>query len=318
MKPVHRILLSLVIAGISCQVFYLFAIREFNKSHEEQLTEVLTHDTPFDCLLLGSSSIHYFVNPSIFRNVSGLNGYNCGVDAACLPEFSMLLDAYLLRHPSPRYLILTLDLGSFDLTRKIANPALYLPYFSNPIIASNLRKNAPRYELYRYIPFLLFSEKDFPLLAIAVQDLSAHTGMRKGAFQYQGYSSNFVLHLTDKDTLAVLHPEILDKEATSFLETIIKTCELKHITLILTTAPEYNQNYQRHVSNSAQIFGEMSRVASEHAIELWREDTLSICKFKECFFNPEHLNTVGAVLYSKIIGEQMNDFRRRKEKVSSR
>jgi hypothetical protein len=311
MKPVKRLVWSVAISAALCQALYLIAIKGFNEYSvhtKEKLTELFLKKDSFDCLLMGSSSTHYFVNPRIIDSICGLVSYNSGMDGINVIEANMLLDAFLINHPPPRYLVLTLDLSSFNLKRRIAYPEVYLPYLNNPAISKGLEQTGHSHWQYRYFPFLLFTEYDFSLRANALKGFAGETELSDGAFQYKGYKSNSNLAMSEKDTLVNFHSLPIEPEAISCIKNLFHTCHSNHITLILTTAPEYKQNYQRHVTNSAEIFETISRLASENSLFLLREDTLAMCLQKAYFKNTEHVNTAGATVFSRILGNQLKAY----------
>ncbi len=305
MKPFYRIILSLLLACIICQLAFLIASREAGKCEHEKMDELFVRPTAYNCLLLGSSSIHYFINPAIFDRVTGLHSINSGIDGANLFEVNMILNAYLLVHPAPEYIVLTLDLGSFNLGQKIKTSMPYRPYLSNTILEKTLEKAAPIPWRFRLLPFLHFTDDEYPILADALKGLLENQQKLGHEFQYKGYSTNTLLEMSNADTITRFMSQPVDEEGVQLLEHIIDLCNSKNIKLLLTSAPEYNKNYQRHVLDSKEIFKKITHIASTRQLDFVREDTLRLCEHREFFRNTEHLNTSGAAYYSIIIGNQV-------------
>ncbi len=83
--------------------------RKFNM----KFTELFEGHTNHDVLFLGSSRVYYLINPKIIDSVCGVDSYNAGIDGGNLFEFKTSFDAYLQNHPSPRLVVLNIDLHSF-------------------------------------------------------------------------------------------------------------------------------------------------------------------------------------------------------------
>ena len=119
--PIKRILVSCILAYIICLLSFLIIKKEidrYKKHTTSRLTEIFCNKTNYDVLFLGSSRTHLIINPAIIDSICKVNSYNAGMEGANLYEFDMVLKAYLENHPSPQWLVLTIDLHSFTTLRK--------------------------------------------------------------------------------------------------------------------------------------------------------------------------------------------------------
>ena len=134
MKPITQILTSVVFTFLLSLGAYIIIDQGLNKFYihkEERLNEIFKNDTNHDILFIGSSRTHTTINPKIVDSICNSNSYNAGVEGGNLLEFKMTWDAYLENHPAPRVLVLTLDINSFDLSRKFFNYTQYFSYLNN-------------------------------------------------------------------------------------------------------------------------------------------------------------------------------------------
>ena len=308
MKPIKRILIAVILAGLFCQLFFLVFSKEINKyqvHNTERLTELLLQHTYYDMIFVGSSRTHYSVNPQIIDSICSLKSYNAGLDGGNLYEFEMILKAYLANHPSPKYLVLTIDLHSFSQASKMFNYPVYFPYTSNKIINTYLTENHHLNIYKKVFPFLKIIDFDDNTKDHFVEGIFGKTELGSDGFQFKGYLSNTSNCI---DVKAVVSPQqnlIITNDRKQCLERIISLCHQLNIKLIFTYAPEYNREDQQIVKNSNEIFSLIDSFAKKNNIQFLRDDHLAICSNHLLFVDILHLNKEGARQYSIILAKEL-------------
>ncbi len=309
MKALAKIIISLAISLTICQVFFIIlstGLRKFNIHKTERLTELFLGSTKYDILFLGSSRTHTNIDPQIIDSICHSNSYNAGIEGGNLYEFNMTLNAYLLNHPSPGYLILTIDLTSFELQKKLYNYVQYLPFVQNKIIEKTLIENRYYNTLYKILPFLEFTYYDDYTRINCLKGFTNENEIPKGDFQYKGYLSNTNNTILSEDTTKYFSTIEISPNGIDLLENIVKTCKSKQIKLIFTYAPEYKKGHQKHTVNSKEVFDVIKKNARKNNILFWEHDNLEICLNPHFFANIGHLNKEGAEIYSRILGNELN------------
>ncbi len=310
MKPIPRILLILLLAFILCEVSFKFmekGLLKYNNHSTVRLTEILEKNTYYDIVFIGSSRTHTTINPKFIDSICEVSSYNAGIDGGNLFEFKMTYEAFLQNHPSPKLLVLTLDLSSFNLQRKFFNYTQYFPFLNNEIIDSALSNNGHNTRLQKIFPFLGITDFDDYSRGNAIKGLisKGQTQIAEGEFQYKGYLSNTQKFISPKDTPTTVTAIEVDQNAVKDLEDILKICERNNTELIFTYAPEYNFELQKHTSNSKEILEMISEIANKNNIEYLRHDSLEICQNLKLFANVGHVNTKGSEEYSKILAKKL-------------
>jgi hypothetical protein len=310
MKPITRLAIVLCVTIAICQVTYTImskGLRKYNIHTTQRLTELFERNTNYNLLFIGSSRTHSNINPFMVDSICNMNSYNAGVEGGNLLEFKMTFDAYLENHPAPELLVLTLDLSSFDLSRKFFNYTQYFPFINNRIIDSTLSKNGHNTWPIKIAPFLEFIDYDDFLKGNALKGITGAGGneIPPGDFQYKGYLSNTNHAIIVSDTIQKVSTLSISDTAINYLNQIIKKCKEKQIKTIFTYAPEYQKELQKHISNATEIFTLISKIANDNGIPYLRDDSLAICKDSKLFVNPGHLNTNGAAQYSSILGKKI-------------
>lgn len=272
-----------------------------------RIQEIFNDTTSYDILYIGSSRTHTTIFPSVVDSITGLSGYNAGVEGGNFFEFKLTLDGYLAKHPSPKFGVLTIDCESFNLDKKIFFPVQYFQVLQNPAIRKTF-KDLKEYKLFfiEQLSFLRLIYYDDYIKNLAVQGLLGQNELSHGnSFQNKGYLSN---GYTCTDTLTKYKTQKikLSKEGLEKMQAIIDTCKAKNIRVFLTYAPEYNFRYQSSFSNFDELVRIINDVAIKNNILFYRDDSLELCKNPCYFTNYGHVNTYGAIEYSKILGQRIS------------
>jgi hypothetical protein len=280
--------------------------QEKYRSHEfGRMKEIFEEPSEYDVLFIGSSRMHTTVYPYIVDSITGLKSFNAGVDGGNLFEFKMILEGYLLHHPPPRFLFISLDGQSFDFRKRIFFPLQYFPYTNNQAI-----KRAFGYaEDYKEV----FITKMSFLRIIYYDDYSKMLGLKgwmgenqlkeENAFENKGFLSNGD-NCVDSFKKYETSIQQIDKDAVDYFKEVISIARNHNIRLCLVYAPEYNFRYQALVRNFNEVIKTIND--SKGKLPFYRDDSLDLCR-NPCYFkNYGHVNIPGAVEYSKILGRRID------------
>jgi len=307
MKPSYRILWSIVAAAIICQLLFLgisSRLEKFQNHTTEKLTELFEKDTDFDVLFLGSSKTHANIHPGVIDSLCGTNSYNAGIDGISLFEYKIILEAYLVNHPPPDFLCISLDLHSFHGGRNLFNPTLYLPYTSNKIIDTTLTGAGFPILLSRFFPFLNlpFYTDDDKVVSV-IKSFRGKNEVPAGEFQYKGYLSNSDIVMDERTTIE--ESQEFTPQGRVLFDEILNICRKHSVRPVLIYSPEYQQGIIKHTRNAGRILDSIYHIASARKIPFFRNDTLSFCNETRYFRNTGHLNKKGALVYSVILAGQL-------------
>jgi hypothetical protein len=287
-------------------MFVRTGLHKYNNHSTARLTEILENTTYYDILFIGSSRTHTTINPRIIDSICKVSSYNAGIEGGNLFEFKMTYNAFLQNHPSPKLLILTIDLSSFNLQKKFFNYTQYFPFLNNRVIDSSLSNNGHNTMTQKIVPFLSIVDFDDYSRSNAIKGLTGEGAqIAEGEFQYKGYLSNTNNFISSIKTSRAVSQIAVGEDAINDLRDILEICKKNNTRLIFTYAPEFNFELQKQTSNSKQILAMISRIAKENNIEYMRGDSLGICSDPKLFVNFGHLNTKGAAEYSGILAKDL-------------
>ncbi len=91
------------------------------------------------------------------------------------------------------------------------------------------------------------------------------------------------------------------------IEELIRVCKENGIPLIFTYSPEYSE-MQGLTNNRAEIFGRFHDLANRSNIPFWDYSDWKYASNQDFFQNSQHLNDVGAEVFSKDVANQLKAF----------
>jgi hypothetical protein len=294
--------------------FTLFTVgyKKYYGTQLSRLNEIFMGTTHYDVLFVGSSRTHTSIHPAIVDSITNRSSFNAGVEGGNLLEFLLTFKGYLVHHPPPRLLVLTIDVNSFNLDRKFFNYSEYYNVLENSIVDSFLSANGystfvpKHFPPYRLINFDEITKRNVFRGFRGAQELE------KDQVSYKGFLSNHYGCVDSAATYPVQTVKIND-DAVKYFTEIIDECRTRNIEVMLTYAPEYRFKLQRSFSNPNLTFILIDSLSKKYSVPFYRDDSLPLCNI-ECFFsNYGHLNRPGAIAYSAILGKRIRDMNVLKE-----
>jgi hypothetical protein len=312
MKPVYRILISVIVALLICQAVYWFmsrGLRRFQVYQTPHLQEIFVNKTPCDILFLGSSRVAGGIQPRIIDSITGLSSYNAGINGANVLECAVALKGWLAVHPPPKVVVLNIDYIHFDLRRKFFNYVQYYEVLQNKVVDSALRANKYPTFFAKAIPLFRITAYDDFTKANCIKGWRGQTEIPAGDYQYKGFLSNtdFVIEadsLLYLDTLQrYISPGSLD-----LLDDMVQTCRQRGIRLVLLHSPIYKQLLFTSIHIYPRVLAIGDSTARRNGLPCWRHDVLPLCSNPALFANAGHLNKQGALAYSTELAMQLKNY----------
>lgn len=312
MKPLSRILITIVLSIILCYVSFFGFLKILSKyeiHNTARLTEILEKNTAFDVLFVGSSRTHFSINPQIIDTISKVNSFNAGIEGGDLYEFEMIINAYLEHHQAPKCIVLNFDMHSFNGEVKMYNYPVYYPFYrNNTVIKKYLKQNNYLTTIKEVLPFLQISDFDDNSKGYIIKGLMGKNEILPNDFQYKGFVSNTDVKISsDIHSLSKITLEI-SNEKLKCLDNLILLCKKNGIHLIFTYGPEYKKMYQNSVNNKIQILSIIESASKKNNITFLREDNLEFCNNPNYFANITHLNKSGAEVYSLDFAKRLKQY----------
>lgn len=307
-----KILLTLVISLLFISAFYLLIDKGQKKFHSHKygrVREIFQDTARYDILFLGSSRTHGGIYPRIIDSVTGKKSYNGGVEGGNLYEFKLTLDGYLFHHPAPQLVVLNIDPPSFDLERKMFFPLQYFEELRNPALEQAFKSNKQfKFHIIRYVPFMRLMYFDDYSKSMALRGLMGSSELTQfgNAIEDNGFLSLGNSILDTSSSIPFQKSDLkIEQSGLNALSAIIDTCKSRNIRIVFGYAPEYNFTWEKSFNNFSVFLQTIDSFKRMHHIPFYRDDSLSICRDPKNFAGYAHVNTSGAIQYSRILGERL-------------
>lgn len=309
-KKITAIAVIALVAVVVISGFIKKGYKNYFQHKAGRVREIFLNNGAYDVLYLGSSRMHNAVNPRITDSVTGLRSYNAGVEGGNMFEFKMTFEGYLVNHPPPSVMLLSIDAKSFDIKKDIFFPPQYFECLDNPVVYSGMdRQKDYNTFLIRHLPFSgIIYYDDFTKIKAASGLFGENEMKQLHSFEYNGFLSNGNECIDTSAELKQAYTSFLfQKDAINWLQQIINRCKEEKIHLLITFSPEYRYISRQSVKNFPAFSKLLDSVSFANRLHVYRDDSLELCRNPCNFANPTHLNTQGAAVYSAVIAQRIRN-----------
>ncbi|GAA4452870.1 hypothetical protein [Rurimicrobium arvi] len=298
-----RFLINLLLSVLPVAVFALWLdwrvvkdLRHSNHGDYGVWNDLYSGRANKDLLIYGSSRAWVHIDPVVLEDSVRMSVYNLGVDGYNF-DMSSLRHDIIMRGVPPKVIVYALDGSTLFKRKDLYNQAQFLPYLDDDA----LEKRISGYEGYSAwdarLPFVKFIGQYRVLFRWFNGDFSAGVP----ADRYRGFKAQHVNWTKDVDELIKHQKQLtqpLDTSSIRRFELFLQQCRASHIRVILTYPPEHILG-QQFVSNRTSIIRIYRSLASIYDIPFLDYSSDTLCMDKKYFYNSQHLNDVGATIYSR-------------------
>lgn len=253
--------------------------------------QYLAYEADEDIVMFGASRMSHHYDPKIFEKSFGYSCYNAGEDGyGILFSYGML--NLLLKHHTPKmivYDICDFDFKPFD---PIQQMELLKPYYKEIEIETIFSDVIPsesykmKSAMYRYNS--MFFRLAAGYFGYGSKRESGYIPM-EGCIDYDVKSSS--------DSIA---PKV-DIVKLEYVRKLIRLCKEMHIDLTMCISPNY-------MAKHSYAFDRVKKVCEEEGIIVFDHFADStINKNGKLFYDKDHMNSIGATLYTKKLIQEIKD-----------
>jgi hypothetical protein len=260
-----------------------------------------------DLVVFGSSRAVTDVDCAPLTARLHVSCFNLGLEGSPVNIERPLVDVFFAHNAAPRFLLMTVDVFTFRVNREPYDPSQYLPYLSEAPLYENLVSIDPEWRLIRRVPLYGFAKFGLGTTYDAVVGIfhmdrrSTDTRIRgwwPRDWPWDGAFDAFVRENPHGKTWPIEQPSI------DALESILRTAESRNVRPVLVYPPEYVE--AQHLTNNRDaVFAVFHEIAARHRVPFidFSDDPLSADR--SLFYNAEHMNRVGAELFSQKLADRM-------------
>ena len=263
-----------------------------------------------DVLVLGSSRAQFQIMPSVIRQRLGLRALNAGLKGHDFLYSAALYDLWLRRHPSPRAVVLTVDVESFlrRPTEAVAAQVL-APYIGeSDVLREILYSDGPQKRLeylsrsYRYNGKVLVIAKNF----FRHTDASFDGFVAREGTLSSGDRS-IIKNALDQEAPALVYAQepFWDMKLRMLRDIGVRALR-QHTLVLLVHAPLYGQDLAAHeiwIERMRALVAATPGVQFEDLCEQGRPGRFP--NPRDLFWDVNHLNAQGARIFSNLIADEL-------------
>ncbi len=264
----------------------------------------------YDFAILGSSRSYVGVHIPTLERKLGKKGINLSLDGTTYPEQYLALTLFL-QHNHIKQLILDVNVFGFDNSAfKYPYRAYeYLPRIDEPVVFENLRDYFGwRAVAWKYIPFFKNAEFNSKIGAVQCYTLiKSRFDPRTKDAEFDQYGSRLLNLKTDEQAMegGTNVTWKIDAVPQKYFLRLLELAKSSHVDVTMIMLPEYFSAMERQL-NRREITDYCTAVAVSNSIPFLRFDNDDICRQKSKFYNPNHLNRIGAMEVSESLAERLS------------
>jgi hypothetical protein len=310
-KLLPYLVFSVILPILICMIFNK-AVKHLNYGVLANMNYLMNiKNEKNDIIYIGSSRILRHIDPVVIDSVAGLKGYNLGFDDGSIIYINMVLCKYLYDHPTPKYVVIAIDQFTFRNGRStIYNYADYQPYIADSMVSACLLPYYPE-----YAPKSLKEKYSLFQRTIAKPDfffniykyLKFHLSGHDTPDPMKGFSP--IDASWEKTIHKAIQPfsEPYTRQEQMIIQQMASICKEKGVKLIWICPPAYIDSLKKG-SNYNAIDDSIQTMANSYHVPYWKYTDVYISKSRENFSNVEHLNAKGAILFSHLLGEDIQHY----------
>lgn len=252
-----------------------------------------------DIFIYGSSRAWVHIDPRILSAGTGRSCYNFGMDGHHFLAQSLRHKILSTHDKAPSTIIQSLDIGTLTKTKnELYNYEQFLPFM---LFNAKMKSGLDPYGIFNVfdyaLPLFRYSGKK-TVLADVFYNYKAKKD--SGKVRTRGFASNSFGWNNDLESAKIklgLHNVSIDSSVLQGFVNYLTDCQKKNIQLIFVYSPEYVEG-QRLIGNRQQIINTYKSLSAKYKIPFYDYSEDSISFQKKYFYNSQHLNKEGSVLFT--------------------
>lgn len=261
--------------------------------------DIYAGKTDNELAIYGSSRAWRHFDPQILEDSLGLKTYNFGMDGYGFYLQYMRHLEYRKHNPKPKYIILSLDLFTFEMPKGLYNAGQFIPYMRSSDYMKQFLKPLAGFSAYDYyVPLLRYFGKKSELKEAIKIGLR---GEHQPPLRSRGFAANPEEWNEDFQNAAKMiekYTVVIDSPVVQLMKQFLTDCKKDGIQVIMVYSPEYTA-IKQFLAGKEQLLQLYQQLATQYDIPFLDYSADAICMDRSNFYNTSHMNIRGATLFSR-------------------
>ena len=265
-----------------------------------QWTDIFGGQVGADVVFSGPSRTQQHISPAIFDSILHVKSYNMGINGWTFNMQYVRFKIYLEHNKKPKYIVQNVDFDNSAKRKDLYGYEQFFPYINDPEVLKASDQCVGKFTLAeRYFPMFKYNNHFY----IIKEGFNCYfnTGYQVKSEIQKGFFYRDIPWDGTFDEFKKAHPNGISSEisqpALDEFEGFLKYCKRNDIKVILDFAPIFYEEMQME-HNLDTLRGIFRKYAKQYDIPLLDYTTDSMCYIKKYFYNSQHLNKDGAILFT--------------------
>lgn len=285
-------------------------LRKSHYFYYAEWNDLFNGKTNSDMLILGTSRTWIAFSPQILDSTLGVNSYNMGIDGT---PFDIQYERFKLylryNKKKPKYVLQEVGFNvTFAMTNGLPFYQQFIPYYYDTAVWRLMKSAYPDMNVVdRYFPLYKYNNQ----IPLVKEGIMSFLGKGMPARKYKGYQaqdfawdSSFNM-MIKKNPGGITCP--VEPRAVALFREYLELCNANDIKVIIVYVPIYYE-MERYVKNWDELPTLLNKLSKEYNVPILDYRYKAIDSNINYFYNSSHLKREGAVLFSKMLAEDLKQY----------
>ncbi|MFT3679123.1 MAG: hypothetical protein QM791_02550 [Ferruginibacter sp.] len=278
-----------------------FAVKKSTKGQLGKVNKILSHNDVPSVAVFGSSVGEVGVNTSLINHELNQSAYNYSINGTWFYQYRGLIKDFNKHNDQTKTVIMAETYFSLSAGSGISSVERYVAHISNPDVYAPLYQIQPGLAWKcRYVPFYKYVAVSSKYYVNAFDGLNAWLKKNTGTDTLLGQAPVFRSWEADQDE-AIKNTKPFTISIDSAVVTAYRNCvrELKQSgkNVIIVLTPVYTE-VSKLITDFTPVRVALQNIAAAEKVEFWDYTLSDICSNKNFFYNSNHLNWQGSLLFT--------------------
>ena len=302
---------GLVLFSILFVVNFLlqYGIKSIRVDQIGKINAIAAHDIDPEIAIFGSSVSEVGISPDEIQKSTGLSCFNFSLNGTSFYQYRGLIDEFTMYSKVNKVVVFAEAYFSFSKRNAIMSPDHYLAQLANDRIRKPLGQIDPDLILKtHYVPFYRFIAASHIYYKYAVKGIINKLKGKKDQPNLNGFTpvdrsweadADEAINKTGKFDIEI------DRSVLKLYIQQIKRIQNKGIKVIIILTPIYKKALAKATSLKP-LFTAMNEISQKTGAKFLDFSKSDLAEQKTMFYNSNHLNSKGALLFSKQLGDSIS------------
>jgi hypothetical protein len=252
-----------------------------------------------DIVIYGSSRAWKHLSPKIITQKTNISAYNLGIEGHNFWLQNLRHKILFKKNKKPKLIIFSVDIFTLQKNKDLYNSEQFLPYmlWNNQIEETTISYNG--FNRFDYnMPLIRYYGKYKEVVKAVSVFLKPTNNKIKRVNGYQGQNKKWSDDFSKAKLKMKKYKISLDEKTVVLFEKFLKDMNEEGVKVVFVYSPEYIEG-QKFIEGRKELISLYTKYSEQYHVPFYDFSNDAICYRKDFFYNSNHLNKVGAELFTR-------------------